>query len=126
MDFNKTADYILNQLKSNGADDAECSVSNNVKTEIYYESGKIGLVRTNFNNSVSIKAIKDKKKGVVFSNSLEQEELDKVINDVMLNMEAAKPDEAEGICDIPDKNKFSKGPMKADKNIMYDLSLIHI
>ena len=65
MDCKKTAEYALEAIKKSGADMGECTVSGGENTEVYYESGKISIMRSVFSSSVSIKVVKDKKKGSV-------------------------------------------------------------
>lgn len=64
MNKNEIADKFLSAAIEKGADKAQCVVSHNIITEIYYEQGKISLLRTLVNNTVTIKVIKDQKKAL--------------------------------------------------------------
>lgn len=119
MKKKELAEYILSSLKKQGAEDAETRISDTVKTEIYYESGKISMVRTNFNTSISMKAVKDKKKGIISTNDSSTGNIDKCISDTMTALESAKPDDAEGICDVPANDVFSTGEKEPDLEHMY-------
>ncbi|MGN0988824.1 MAG: TldD/PmbA family protein [Eubacteriales bacterium] len=119
-DRHNLANYILQSFTKAGADMAECHISDKVKTEIYYESGKISMIRTNFDTSVSMKAIKDNKKGTVSTNSTEHEVIDGCIAQAMSALESSIPDDAEGICDVPDMGKSERGVLVPDKEGMYN------
>ena len=53
------AEYTLEALKKAGADHAQCIVANGVMDEINADGGEFSLMRTLFNSSVSMKALKD-------------------------------------------------------------------
>jgi len=119
MDKKKLLSHILETLKARGADEAECSLTDTVKTEVYYEQKKIGLIRTNFNSSLAVKALKDKKKGTVSLNSLDDESVEQAINDVMELVNVSVPDPDEGISEIAAKEDFSTGVLEADTEAIY-------
>ncbi len=119
MDNRQVAEYLIQTMKEKGADMGECRVSSSVKTEIYYESGKISMVRSVLGASVGVKVIKDKKKGAVHINSTEKEALDKAVNDAFAAAAHAKPDDAEGIADVVVTERFEKGPKEPDRDALY-------
>ena len=120
MDKKQTTKYVLTALKKAGASMSECRITDTVKTELYYETGKIGLMRTNFNTVLSIKAIKDMRKGTVSLNSVKIEDIDRAVCSIMTAIESATPDEAEGISDIIEDKSFQTGISEPDKEAMYD------
>ena len=64
-DIYEIAEYTLKALKNCGADAAQCIVGRSKKDELNVDGGKFSLMRSTFNTSISMKAIKDGKKGVV-------------------------------------------------------------
>ena len=120
MDKCKVASYALQQAKALGADGAECVVNEKEITELYYESGKISMVRTNFNNALSLKILKDKRKGTVSLNSLDASDIDFAVRQAVENAEHAEPDEAEGICDRSGRSDFRRGKSPVDLDRLYD------
>ena len=61
-DIYEIAEYTLEALKKSGADAAQCIVSKSKKDELNVDGGKFSLMRSTFNTSISMKAIKDGKK----------------------------------------------------------------
>ena len=121
MDNRETARYTLEAIKKSGADMGECSVTGGAKTEVYYETGKISMIRTVFSTSVSIKVIKNKKKGSVSLNTCERPLIDKAVSDALEASEHAKPDDAEGIAELIENKEFSRGEEKPDREALYSL-----
>ncbi|HHX71808.1 MAG TPA: TldD/PmbA family protein [Clostridiales bacterium] len=119
MDNRQVAEYLIQTMKEKGADMGECRVSSNVKTEVYYESGKISMVRSVLGASVGVKVLKDMKKGAIQINSAEKEALDKAVDDALAAAAFAKPDEAEGISDEVVTASFEKGPKVPDRDALY-------
>ena len=119
-DRHNLADYILKSFSSAGADMAECRITDTVKTEFYYQSGKVSMIRTNFDTSVSMKAVKDGKKGVTSTNSTVREVIDGCIEQTMTALLSSVPDDAEGICDVADMGKSERGITVPDKEGMYE------
>ncbi len=99
----------------------ECSVGKDVETEIYYESGKISMVRSVFQSSLGIKVLKDKKKGSVSQNKTDDESVKKAVADAMASSEHAKPDEAEGISELLENKVFLRGEAEPDREALYGL-----
>ena len=75
----EVAELILAEIKAIGADEGECWVSRNALTELYYELGKISMIRTVFTDNVSIKLLKNQRKGTVNLNSFEPVEIKQAV-----------------------------------------------
>lgn len=118
MNKNEIADKILSLSLERGAGKAQCVVTSQIKTEIYYEQGKISLLRTLFNNTVTIKVLKNQKKGVVAQNTFENPE--KAVDEALSAAEYAKPDDAEDICDEINTKTFTEGNLEPDREAMYN------
>ena len=77
-DIYEIAEYTLEALKKSGADAAQCIVSKSKKDELNVDGGKFSLMRSTFNTSISMKAIKDGKKGVTSINQATKEAISKI------------------------------------------------
>ena len=53
------AELILAEVKAIGADEGETWVSRSALTELYYELGKVSMVRTVFTDKVSLKLLQE-------------------------------------------------------------------
>ncbi len=113
------AELVLAEIKAIGADEGETWVSRNVLTELYYELGKISMVRTVFSDKVSIKLLKDKRKGTINLNSFDPADIKQAVADAWQAAQSAAPDEAEGIAELQENVSFSSGEGKPDLALMY-------
>lgn len=114
-----SAELILNEIKAVGANEGETWVSRNVLTELYYELGKISMVRTVFSDKVSIKLLKEKRKGTVNLNSFDPADIKHAVADAWKAAQSAAPDEAEGIAELQENFSFSSGEKAPDLDLMY-------
>ncbi len=121
MDCKKVAGEILEMIRAAGADMGECSVAAGNTTEIYYESGKISMVRSVISHVVSIKVIKNRKKGSVAINSCDSESIAAAVRDAMNAAEHAPADEAEGISELIENKSFASGKKEPDREKLYGL-----
>jgi len=110
----EAAELILDEIKAIGADEGETWVSRNVLTELYYELGKVSMVRTVFSDKVSLKLLKDKRKGSTTLNSFEPEDIRQAVQEAWQAAQSAAPDEAEGIAELQANLSFSTGEEKPD------------
>ncbi len=108
----------LEYLKSYGATDGVCVASSGTKTEFYYESGELSMLRTVCNGSVSLKALVGTKKGVASLNSLEDAALKKAAEDAVNAALISKEDPAEGLPEEIAVRSFEKGPIAPQKEQM--------
>ena len=115
----EVAELILAEIKTIGADEGETWVSNNVLTELYYELGKISMVRTVFSDKVSIKLLKYKRKGTITLNSFDPKDIKQAVADAWQAALTAAPDEAEGIAELRENVSFSSGEKAPDLDLMY-------
>ncbi len=116
----QTAEYLLNAIRSAGADKGECTASDSVKTEVYYESGKISMLRSVFNTNVSVKLIKDGKKGRVGLNSTDPEKLDKAVANAIEASADAIPDPEDDVAELTENADFVRGELTPDREGMYN------
>lgn len=113
------AELVLAEMKAMGADEGETWVSRSILTELYYELGKISMVRTVFSDKVGIKLLKDKRKGTVNLNSFAPEDIKSAVADAWQAAQSAAPDEAEGIAELQENSSFSSGEKAPDLDRIY-------
>ncbi len=112
------AKKCLEYLISAGATDGVCVASEGTKTEFYYESGTLGLLRTVRNVSVSMKALVGTRKGVSSVNSFEEEDLRRAAEEAVRAAEISREDPAEGLPEEVTVQSFEKGPLIPDSEAM--------
>lgn len=113
------AELVLAEMKAMGADEGETWVSRSILTELYYELGKISMVRTVFSDKVGIKLLKDKRKGTVNLNSFAPEDIKSAVADAWQAAQSAAPDEVEGIAELQENSSFSSGEKAPDLDRIY-------
>ena len=118
MENREIAQYALEALKKAGADEAQCIVSRGKTDELNVDGGEFSLMRSLLNSSISLKVLKDHRKGVVSINKLDRESIDKAVADCIAAAESSMPDEAEIIAEISENadTNFISGALEPDKN----------
>jgi len=111
--------YALEQLQNKGIEHASGSVSKGTTYEMNVEANKMTLIRTVFNNSLSLYVIKDNKSGSISVNKLDKEAIDKAITDIIEIAESSEPDPAHAIAEYQPAAQFSVGPAEPDMDLMY-------
>lgn len=114
------AEYTLNALKKAGADDAQCIVSTDKTDEFNVDSGEFSLLRTLFDSSIVMKALKDGKKGIISANKLDRDSIDKAVKDCIAAAESSVSDEAESIAPKIKNENFVSGVLEPDRDRFFD------
>src|SRR5690606_14448882 len=70
-------------------------------------------------DKVSIKLLKDKRKGTINLNSFDPADIKQAVADAWQAAQSAAPDEAEGIAELQENVSFSSGEEKPDLDLMY-------
>lgn len=115
----EAAELILAEIKAIGADEGETWVSRSALTEVYYELAKVSMVRTVFTDKVSLKLLKDKRKGSTTLNSFAPEDIKSAVREAWQAAQSAAPDEAEGIAELQENVSFSAGEEQPNLEAMY-------
>jgi PmbA protein len=100
--------YALEQMKKHGADKASCQAGQSRKDEFNVEANKFTLLRTLFNDSLSLKVLKDGKKGVTVINKLDKDSINKAVADCVALAAQGTPDEAEDIAPLATNKDFDQ------------------
>ncbi len=120
MSENDKAKFLIEEIKTSDADCGEVCVTKTQTTEVYYESGKVSMIRTNENVSANVKVIKDGKKGVVATNDVSSSDaLKKIVSDALESAQSAHEDDANGISDVPCNETFVYGATEKDTEQLF-------
>jgi PmbA protein len=114
------AEYTLDALIKAGADQAQCIVSSGNTDELNVDSGEFSLMRTLFNSSVSMKALKDRKKGTISINKFDKDAIDEAVKACVAAAESSVPDDAESIAELMKNQDFKAGVMEPDRDRLFD------
>ncbi len=112
--------YSLDEALKQGADHAECTLTKKTKWELNVSGKEITLLRTTDGRQLTIKAIKEQKKGSISTDKLDNEHIKKVISQVISNCESSKADDCYAIAPM-EKASFIGHALEPDKEGMYVL-----
>lgn len=115
-----TARYALEQLTAAGAEQAQVSVSEGRVEEFNVDAGEFSLIRSVFSSSVSMKAIKAHKKGVIALNTLDESEIAAAARDCAAAAESGAEDPAVSIASPEENGDFADGVLTCDKGAFFD------
>ena len=113
-------EYALDALKKAGADKASCVASKGRKDEFNVEANQFSLLRTLYNDQLSIKAIKDNKKGETSVNKLDKDSIDKAVEECISLANASAPDPAFDIAPKVENKSFDQRIGEPDKDKLFD------
>ena len=108
------SEVISEYLKTKENVKADFTVSETEQREITVKDGKFTLFRTLFDNDVSIKVIKDHKKGTASTNDCTNEAVKKLVDDVLASAEVGNPDENFDIAPGLEPEKFTNKALVPD------------
>ena len=119
MTRQEIAAYALEAMRKAGADKAACGVTQGRKEEFNIEAGRFTLLRTLFDDSLSLKALCDNKKGVTIVNKLDKDSIDKAVEDCITLAKHATPDEAEDIAEKIENKSFDLNIGGSDMGLLF-------
>jgi PmbA protein len=119
MTNREIADKCIAEFKSAGMDKSKIMINDTEVRELYFNNGEISLLRTTFNTSVQLTAIKDNKKGATSTNKTDDESVAKAIKDTVSLAESSNPEPANDISEFQPAEEFCSGVMEADNDKMY-------
>ncbi|MCU0613204.1 MAG: hypothetical protein MUE60_15640, partial [Candidatus Eisenbacteria bacterium] len=108
----------LAALSRAGAQKASCTVSSSEQHELTADAGRLSLLRTTFQSSVGMMAIRDQRRGASGTNKTTPEALESLASDTLGIARASQPDEAYDIAEHQPSGVFSLGPEDADRSAM--------
>jgi len=102
------ANYALDAMVKAGADKASCKVTSGRKDEFNVEANKFSLLRTLFDDELSLKIIKGGRKGTLTVNKLDKDSIDKAVEECLTLATSSTPDEAEDIAPKTENKSFDR------------------
>ena len=118
--LNELARDILAEAKAQGADYAQCSVSESEKKEFNVDGGRFSLMRTLYNRNVVITVLKEQRKGTVQINQFESEAIRDAVRDAIAAAESGKPDPAWEYAEGPVEQEFTDGAPDCDTDKLFE------
>ena len=117
---NDILDYTINTAIKKGAEQVEVSLAEKTQDELYFNNGKISLLRSTDDISLSLKALIGKKKGTTETNQIDKDTINNVC-DKLINITNSSPeDDANALNTESISENYSKGLDKPDHQLMYD------
>ncbi|MBE5995752.1 MAG: TldD/PmbA family protein [Lachnospiraceae bacterium] len=114
------AGRVLAFAKEAGADAAQCSVRESETKEFNVDGGAFSLMRTLFDQSVSVTVLKDGRQGAVGVNRFDEESLRQAVSDAAAAAESAAPDDAWEFDKSGTKKSFVKGCPECDTEKLFE------
>ena len=108
------ATYALDKLTKAGADKASCNVESGRKDEFNVETNEFSLLRTLFEDELTLKAIIGGRMGTITINKLDKDSVDAAVEECVAMANASLPDEAEDVAMLYDNENFSRNIGGAD------------
>lgn len=119
---NEVVSFALDELKKAGADKASCVASKGRVDEFNVEANKFSLMRTLFEDSISLKALVGGKKGVAQLNKLDKDSVLEAVETCIALTTAATPDDAEDIAPLETNLDFDLTVGGFDKQKLFSRS----
>lgn len=116
----RAADYAVAALEKANVTKFSFAASMARKTEFNIDGGEFSLLRTVFNEAVSLTVYIDGKKGSAATNSLENESIDKALADAVSVAQSGMPDEAWDVSPYTEPRHFASGSRECDKASFFD------
>lgn len=115
-----TAQYALDCLIKNGADKAQCKITQTETNELNVETGDLSLLRTTFNTAVDLLGLMNDRKGSTTINKTDPESIEIGVKEVVELASSAKSDPANDIAGFKPAKAFKSGPIQQDLERMYE------
>ena len=117
--MNGLAQEILREAKAQGADYAQCSVSESEKKEFNVDGGRFSLMRTLYNRNVVITVLKEQRKGTVQINRFDEDAVRTAVQDAIAAADSGKPDDAWEFAKEPADKDFTEGEPACDTDQLF-------
>ena len=117
--MNQIAQEILKEAKAQGADYAQCTVSESEKKEFNVDGGRFSLMRTLYNRNVVITVLKGQRKGTVQINRFDEDAMKTAVKDAVAAAESGKPDPAWEFAPGPANEEYTDGVPECDMDQLF-------
>jgi len=120
MNNRSISSYIIQKMKENKIYRGETIVRNNEMIELYYECGKINMVRNVFTDNVHITVINNSKKGFASTTKVNKTSIKKTLKEVIMISNNAISDDFFEIAEHNECREFVKGINEYNLDKMYE------
>lgn len=118
--LDKITEEVIEKLQSAGADKAYCTAATSATREFNVDGGKFSLMRTLFDNSLSLTGIAGGKKGSVGINKFDDAAVSQAVADCMASANSAEADDAWDLAPEGETRSFTQGVLEADVDRLFD------
>lgn len=116
------ANYALEALKKAGADKASVNASKGRKDEFNIEANEFTLLRTTFDDSLTLNALVGGRRGVSMINKHDRESIDAAVEGCIALAKSAEPDEAFDIAPLVENKDFFEAGISGDIDGLFSRS----
>ncbi len=120
QNLNNVAELAMGCLKKNGAEKAQVEAGSREVHELNVEANRFTLLRTTFDQGVSLRAITGGKQASQSANQFGEPEIAELASQTMLNARSSAQDPAFDISPMQPPRKFRSGPEEMDGELMTD------
>ena len=120
MNYHKKLSFALQAMKEAGAEKAQAELIITKKHELNTESGEITLFRTNIDNMLKLKQIKNNKQGTLTLNKIDDSDILEGIEQLKMITEASSADDAYDIAE-PVTANICIGNLEPNIDEVYDV-----
>lgn len=120
MEMSHIAEKALKRSKELGAHDAAVSVSSIEAKEFNVEAGKMTLLRTTFDQNLSVKTVLTNRQASVLGNQFSDEGISEVTQKSLAAAQAASEITGAGFADNQGHHQFEYGTKPCDEEWIYD------
>ena len=119
-DLEKICGDALRRANEAGVDKAYCSAAEGEKREFNVDGGRFTLMRTLYDNALTLSVITGGKRGSVVVNRLDSDAVEKAVSDAVEIARAGEPDEAFDIAPNAGEHEFTEGCPDGDIEKLFD------
>ena len=118
--LNNTAREALDRLLGLGAQKAQCVAARTRTQEFCVDCGEFSLLRTLFDNSLSLTAIRDDRRGGIAVNRFDSDAIASAAQSCMESAESGDPDPAWDISPAENRGNFTVGAPECDLDRFFE------
>jgi len=120
MDQRESTRYALERLRAAGAEKGVCELTLTEKRELTVDAGRLNLLRTTFNTSVRLLALREMRRGSSTTNKTDREAIDAAAARTVALAASSEPDPANEIAEAAPSGEYTSGPESPDADSMYE------
>ncbi len=118
--LNNIARRAVDELLANGAQKAQCAASRTETREFNVDGGEFSLLRTLFDNTLSLTAIKDNKRGAISGNRFDGDAIAAAAQSCVEAADSGDADSAWDIAPAENRGSFTVGAPECDLNRFFE------